>query len=212
VERGARAEAIEESWFDWQEGKRQVCAACQGTRLNDRARAVRLENALAGGRARLGLRHPPPSWTFSNATVETALGWFGGVVLPGARRKSRGTYCQRLPAAAISAEGGLGYLQLGRGATTLSGGEAQRIRLAAQLGSNLSGVLYILDEPTIGLHPADHEKLLAALALLQGARQFAAGGGARRGNHAPGRLYYWTSVRARERTAARWWPAARCGS
>ncbi len=64
-------------------------------------------------------------------------------------------------------EVGLGYLQLGRGATTLSGGEAQRIRLAAQLGSNLSGVLYILDEPTIGLHARDNEKLLHALELLK---------------------------------------------
>src|SRR6185503_19292303 len=64
-------------------------------------------------------------------------------------------------------EVGLGYLQLGRGVTTLSGGEAQRIRLAAQLGSNLSGVLYILDEPTIGLHPRDNEQLLAALAQLR---------------------------------------------
>ena len=64
-------------------------------------------------------------------------------------------------------EVGLGYLQLGRGVTTLSGGEAQRIRLAAQLGSNLSGVLYVLDEPTIGLHPRDNEQLLAALAQLR---------------------------------------------
>src|SRR3954464_33658 len=64
-------------------------------------------------------------------------------------------------------EVGLGYLQLGRGVTTLSGGEAQRIRLAAQLGSNLSGVLYILDEPTIGLHARDNEQLLAALHSLQ---------------------------------------------
>jgi excinuclease ABC subunit A len=62
---------------------------------------------------------------------------------------------------------GLGYLQLGRGVTTLSGGESQRIRLAAQLGSNLSGVLYILDEPTIGLHARDNEQLLAALAVLK---------------------------------------------
>ena len=64
-------------------------------------------------------------------------------------------------------EVGLGYLQLGRGVPTLSGGEAQRIRLAAQLGSNLSGVLYILDEPTIGLHSRDNEQLLAALDKLK---------------------------------------------
>ncbi len=64
-------------------------------------------------------------------------------------------------------EVGLGYLQLGRAVPTLSGGEGQRIRLAAQLGSNLSGVLYILDEPTIGLHPRDNEQLLAALAKLR---------------------------------------------
>jgi excinuclease ABC subunit A len=62
---------------------------------------------------------------------------------------------------------GLGYLQLGRGVPTLSGGEGQRIRLAAQLGSNLSGVLYILDEPTIGLHARDNEQLLAALQKLK---------------------------------------------
>jgi len=64
-------------------------------------------------------------------------------------------------------EVGLDYLQLGRGVPTLSGGELQRIRLAAQLGSNLSGVLYILDEPTIGLHPRDNQKLLNALKSLK---------------------------------------------
>ncbi len=57
---------------------------------------------------------------------------------------------------------GLGYLQLDRAAPTLSGGEAQRIRLAAQLGSNLQGVCYVLDEPTIGLHPRDNAVLLDA--------------------------------------------------
>ena len=62
---------------------------------------------------------------------------------------------------------GLGYLQLDRSARTLSGGEAQRIRLAAQLGSNLRGVLYVLDEPTIGLHPRDNQKLLDTLEALR---------------------------------------------
>src|SRR6266853_1801756 len=65
---------------------------------------------------------------------------------------------------------GLGYLQLNRAAPTLSGGEAQRIRLAAQLGSNLQGVCYVLDEPTIGLHPRDNQILLACLAELAGHR------------------------------------------
>ena len=64
-------------------------------------------------------------------------------------------------------EVGLGHLQLGRSVTTLSGGEAQRIRLAAQLGSNLSGALYVLDEPTIGLHARDNHQLLDALGKLR---------------------------------------------
>jgi excinuclease ABC subunit A len=63
---------------------------------------------------------------------------------------------------------GLGYLALDRAAPTLSGGEAQRIRLAAQLGSNLQGVCYVLDEPTIGLHPRDNQILLNAMARLEG--------------------------------------------
>jgi len=62
---------------------------------------------------------------------------------------------------------GLGYLALGRSAKTLSGGESQRIRLAAQLGSNLRGVLYVLDEPTIGLHPRDNQRLLETLTALR---------------------------------------------
>ena len=72
--------------------------------------------------------------------------------------------CERLK---FLCEVGLGYLQLGRGVPTLSGGESRRIRLAAQLGSNLSGVLYILDEPTIGLHARDNEQLLATLQRLR---------------------------------------------
>ena len=68
---------------------------------------------------------------------------------------------------------GLGYLALGRSAKTLSGGESQRIRLAAQLGSNLRGVLYVLDEPTIGLHPRDNLRLLETLTALARKRKLA---------------------------------------
>ena len=168
VERGARAEAIEESWFDWQEGKRQRCQACQGTRLNDRARAVRLEQGRRAGRGGSGLPAAPTLVDFANATVETALGWFRGVGFTGrAAEIARDILPEIAGRLQFLRKVGLGYLQLGRGSTTLSGGEAQRIRLAAQLGSNLSGVLYILDEPTIGLHAADNQKLLATLALLK---------------------------------------------
>ena len=179
VERGARAEAIEESWFDWQEGKRETCGECQGTRLNARARAVRLENCRGAGRGRADLPASPTIVDFGNATVEGALAWFGGVGFAGrAAEIARDILPEIAGRLQFLRKVGLGYLQLGRGATTLSGGEAQRIRLAAQLGSNLSGVLYILDEPTIGLHAADNEKLLARAGAAQGAGQFPAGGGA----------------------------------
>src|SRR5204862_7587368 len=62
---------------------------------------------------------------------------------------------------------GVGYLTLGRAAATLSGGEGQRIRLATQIGANLTGVLYVLDEPSIGLHQRDNRKLLATLSRLR---------------------------------------------
>jgi excinuclease ABC subunit A len=64
-------------------------------------------------------------------------------------------------------EVGLNYLTLSRSSTTLSGGEAQRIRLAKQLGSKLTGVLYVLDEPSIGLHQRDNDKLIATLKKLR---------------------------------------------
>ncbi len=156
VERGARAEAIEESWFEWQEGKREICQSCQGTRLNPVARAVRLQ-----GRTTIV--------DLSNSPVDAALAWFGKLRLKGREAEiARDILPEIRERLKFLREVGLGYLQLGRGATTLSGGEAQRIRLAAQLGSNLSGVLYILDEPTIGLHARDNEKLLHALDLLKG--------------------------------------------
>jgi excinuclease ABC subunit A len=160
VERGARAEAIEESWFDWQEGKRELCGDCQGARLNPIARAVRLPG-FGAGRERTIV-------DISNDTVEAALAWVNRLRLRGREAEiARDILPEIRERLKFLGEVGLGYLQLGRGATTLSGGEAQRIRLAAQLGSNLSGVLYILDEPTIGLHARDNQQLLAVLDALK---------------------------------------------
>ncbi len=167
VDRGARADAIEESWYGWQEGEREICPECGGARLNALARAVRLTNAEWGVRS-AEWKAAPTIDAFGQMPVEVADRLFRAV-----RFKTRAAAIARdiLPEIRerlkFLGEVGLGYLQLGRGVPTLSGGEAQRIRLAAQLGSNLSGVLYILDEPTIGLHARDSEQLLAALQKLK---------------------------------------------
>ena len=174
VDRGARAEAIEESWFDWQEGNREPCPECHGARLNPVARAVRLpvpgwdrahsKTAAARGPALAG----PTIDHFASLPVERADDLFRALRFQGrAGLIARDILPEIRERLKFLREVGLGYLQLGRGVTTLSGGEAQRIRLAAQLGSNLSGVLYILDEPTIGLHARDNEQLLSALHTLQ---------------------------------------------
>ena len=167
VERGARADAIEESWFEWQEGKREICPDCHGTRLNPIARAVRLHSLNPKSKTQ-NSKLPPTIVDIGNAAVEDSVKYFSSLkfkereaeiardILPEIRERLK-----------FLCEVGLGYLQLGRSATTLSGGEAQRIRLAAQLGTNLSGVLYVLDEPTIGLHARDNEQLLSALSILQ---------------------------------------------
>jgi len=190
VDRGARADAIEESWFEWQEGNREVCPDCQGTRLNPIVRAVRLRVGHVASlsrtlqeRSRQFLRRfsrasqtgaagmletCPGIDDFASLSVREAYDLFRRIKFKGREamiaRDILPEICERLK---FLCEVGLAYLQLGRGVTTLSGGEAQRIRLAAQLGSNLSGVLYILDEPTIGLHARDNEQLLAALLSLQ---------------------------------------------
>ncbi|GDY20826.1 hypothetical protein LBMAG56_21720 [Verrucomicrobiota bacterium] len=175
VDRGARADAIEESWFEWQEGKRELCPACHGARLNPVARAVRLvlggiSTGGAGDRhvRPVGLVGPPDIETLAHANVDAALAWFAQLKLAGREADiARDILPEIRERLKFLSEVGLGYLQLGRAAPTLSGGEAQRMRLAAQLGSNLCGVLYVLDEPTIGLHSRDNEQLLAALQKLK---------------------------------------------
>ena len=175
VERGANADVVEESWWRWA-NEREVCPECHGARLNPVARAVRLN---VGQASRLSLtlseidngerRDACPTITdFSALSVESAFDFFRQLKLKGrAGLIARDILPEIRERLKFLNEVGLGYLQLGRGMPTLSGGEGQRIRLAAQLGSNLSGVLYILDEPTIGLHARDNERLLDALEKLR---------------------------------------------
>ena len=164
VDRGAKAEAIEESWFEWQEGKRESCPDCEGTRVNPVARAVALLPETFSQ-----TKGPPLTVdTFAALTVESAAELFRVLTFEGrARQITQDLIPEIQERLKFLVEVGLGYLALGRAVPTLSGGEAQRIRLAAQLGSNLSGVLYILDEPTIGLHARDNIRLLAALEKLR---------------------------------------------
>jgi excinuclease ABC subunit A len=176
VDRGAREDAIAESWYEWQEGEREICPDCNGARLNPVARAVRL---LVGQAPRLSSFSTakkvrdrqdacPTIDAYSQMSVEAAEEMFCKMKFRGREAEiARDILPEIRERLKFLCEVGLGYLQLGRGVPTLSGGEAQRIRLAAQLGSNLSGVLYVLDEPTIGLHARDNEQLLATLEKLR---------------------------------------------
>ncbi len=152
------AELEEERRFssddDEHETPRTLCPACQGSRINEIGRAVQLQKTTIQDFAAL---------TAGEAGKLIAKLQFDGTEAIIAR-DIVAEISQRLK---FMQEVGLGYLQLNRSADTLSGGEAQRIRLSAQLGSNLRGVLYVLDEPTIGLHPRDNEKLLNTLTALR---------------------------------------------
>jgi excinuclease ABC subunit A len=175
VERGANADAVEESWYGWAQ-ERELCPECHGARLNPVARAVRLNvgqasslsPSLKARKVRDRLEACPTIDDFSAFSVAAAFELFRKFKFTGrAATIARDILPEIRERLKFLNEVGLGYLQLGRGVPTLSGGEAQRIRLAAQLGSNLSGVLYVLDEPTIGLHARDNEQLLATLQKLK---------------------------------------------
>ncbi len=134
-----------------------VCPTCQGTRLNATARAVKFAGVGIADIAAL--------------SVSDVRRWVEGLRAAGGMTQREADIARDLVPEIQSRlefleEVGLGYLTLDRGAPTLSGGEAQRIRLAAQLGSNLQGVCYVLDEPTIGLHARDNQILLNALHKL----------------------------------------------
>ncbi|WP_334158138.1 excinuclease ABC subunit UvrA [Achromobacter insolitus] len=145
----------ETAWNAWYEGEAKVCTQCNGERLNRVARAVRWRDKSIAELASL--------------PVSDAHTFFTGLVARGREGEiARDILTEIRGRLNFMQEVGLNYLALDRAAPTLSGGEAQRIRLAAQLGSNLQGVCYVLDEPTIGLHPRDNRILLDALARLEG--------------------------------------------
>ncbi len=129
------------------------CVACAGTRLNATARGVRFEGHSITDIARLSVKEIAQWAERLKLTGRDAL--IAKDLLP--EIKGRLKFLEQV---------GLSYLTLDRGAPSLSGGEAQRIRLAAQLGSNLQGVCYVLDEPTIGLHARDNQMLLKSLQML----------------------------------------------
>ncbi len=136
----------------------RTCPDCQGTRLRADARHVRV-----GPRG-----DDQPIWTVSGWTLGQARTWFDQLQLPG----SRATIGERIVREIASrlqflVDVGLSYLSLDRSAETLSGGESQRIRLASQIGSGLTGVMYVLDEPSIGLHQRDNDRLIATLRRLR---------------------------------------------
>jgi len=133
---------------------RRLCSACGGERLAPGPRSVtlsrkRLPEVLA-------------------LTVAEARAWVGKLRLSGARKEAVEPVVEELSARlSLLEEVGLGYLSLDRTMGTLSGGEARRVRLSASLGSKLVGVCYVLDEPTVGLHPADVDRLTGALLALR---------------------------------------------
>ena len=141
-------------WNDWWGGPEKACPACGGMRLRPEALAVRFRDRNIADYARLpvvDMAREMKALRLAGREKEIARDIVTEML-------SRLEFLQRV---------GLSYLSLDRSAPTLSGGEAQRIRLASQLGSNLRGVCYILDEPTIGLHARDNDILLDTLHALR---------------------------------------------
>ncbi|VAS27325.1 excinuclease ABC subunit A [Klebsiella pneumoniae] len=130
------------------------CASCDGTRLRREARHVFVENT--------------PLPTISDMSIGHAMDFFNNLKLSGQRAKIAEKVLKEIgDRLKFLVNVGLNYLTLSRSAETLSGGEAQRIRLASQIGAGLVGVMYVLDEPSIGLHQRDNERLLGTLIHLR---------------------------------------------
>jgi excinuclease ABC subunit A len=157
---GARVSEGEEDEGELDESDWEACRACGGARLNELARAVTVAGLSLN---ELCARSVDELATWSERLESRA----GPLRDARAREVARPVLRALAKRLAFLRDVGLGYLSLDRGADTLSGGEAQRLRLAAQLGAGLTGVLYVLDEPTIGLHARDATKLVRALHTLR---------------------------------------------
>ncbi|MBU2870710.1 excinuclease ABC subunit UvrA [Colwellia sp. E2M01] len=132
----------------------QPCPDCNGSRLRLEARNVFIENT--------------PLNVVADFSISEALNFFKGLTLTGQRAQVAEKILKEVnERLGFLVNVGLNYLNLSRGANTLSGGEAQRIRLASQIGAGLVGVMYVLDEPSIGLHQRDNERLLKTLIHLR---------------------------------------------
>ena len=141
-----------------------VCSDCNGTRLNPQARSVRLKS--------LSTTFKENPWLAigdcSRLPLDQCAEFFGNLDLTDLQITIGGEAIKEVRARLqFLLDVGLSYLSLERTAPTLSGGESQRIRLASQIGAGLVGVLYVLDEPSIGLHPRDNDRLLSSLERLR---------------------------------------------
>ncbi|MDP1690117.1 MAG: excinuclease ABC subunit UvrA [bacterium] len=154
----------------------EVCPVCEGKRLRPEALRVYLKGAGIGG---LNLEARPPSGgqasklgvnivDFTNMSIREAKNFVDSIELSEMKYDIAMPILKEIDARlSFMLNVGLDYLTLNRSAATLSGGEAQRIRLASQLGSGLTGALYVLDEPTIGLHQRDNDRLIKTLLILK---------------------------------------------
>ncbi|VVM05915.1 excinuclease ABC subunit UvrA [Methylacidimicrobium tartarophylax] len=138
---------------------RSVCRSCGGARLRPEVLAVTIQ---ADGWPPRNIRE------FTLFSVDEAERWLKAIPIPREKEPVAADIFRELgQRLEFLRRAGLGYLTLDRETRTLSGGEVQRIRLATQMGARLSGVVYVLDEPSVGLHPRDHRRLLGLLAELR---------------------------------------------
>jgi excinuclease ABC subunit A len=150
--------AVREDLLRYQSAK--PCPECEGSRLRREARHVFLSDSASGERE--------PIYRVEHFTLRECLAYFEKLTLQGAKAEIADKVVREIRSRLkFLNDVGLNYLSLDRNADSLSGGESQRIRLASQIGSGLTGVMYVLDEPSIGLHQRDNERLIGTLRHLR---------------------------------------------